>query len=386
MVDIIIKSAYLSGQLVDIEINQGTIMSIAPAIEGKAKTVIQAQGGLVIPGFIDAHTHLDKALLNPQSPYIDGTGPEKGKLTLARKKDFTIEDIYHRAETMLKRAIKAGTLVMRTNVDVDGVVGLKGIHALLKLKKDYADLIQLQITAFAQEGVFIDSLTQDFLAQALTLGADLVGGHTIANGEGTKHIDVILNLAKKFNVPAEFHLDESGKREHYLLPYLAEQMEKLALQNQVTGIHLCTLSSLSEAELTQALFLIKKVGLKVTVAPTAISTRALAPVKRILAQGTVVALGSDNLRDFFNPLGSANIRDVASLLAYVHRFFTAEEVQNTFDMITTKGAVSLGVKDYQIRVGGAANLVILPTANIPEVMAYRDPPLAVIRLGQIISQ
>jgi cytosine/creatinine deaminase len=385
MIDILIRNAKLDGQMVDLEINNEKIVAITQKSTTQAKQVIDAKGGLVIPGFVDAHTHLDKALLNPASPYVDGTGPEKGKLTLARKKDFTVRDIYQRAEIMLKRAINSGTIAIRTNVDVDGVVGLKGIEALLQLKKDYAHLIQVQVTAFAQEGVFVDTQTQALLAQALQLGADLIGGHTIANGEGAKHIDVILQLAKTFQVEAEFHLDESGKREHYLLPYLTEQMVKLNLQSRVTGIHLCTLSALTEEELQNALKMIKDVQLKVTVAPTAISTRALAPVKKLVQQGTLVALGSDNLRDFFNPLGSANVRDVASLLGYVQRFYTAEEVKATFDMITTKGAESLGLKDYEIRQGGTANVVVLPTADIAEIMAYRDAPLAIIRRGQRIA-
>jgi cytosine/creatinine deaminase len=384
MLDILVRNALVNGQLVDIEIQSGKVISLLPNSSASSKKIIDAKGGLVIPGFIDAHSHLDKSLLNEQSPYVDGTGPEKGKLTLARKKDFTVQDIYYRAEKMLKRAIRSGTLAIRTNVDVDGFVGLKGIEALLKLKKDYADQIKIQVVAFAQEGVFIDDQTQSLLDQALVLGADLVGGHTIANGEGEKHIDVILGLAKKFNVEADFHLDESGKREHYLLPYLAKQMEALGLQGRVNGIHLCTLSALSEEELTSALELIKKVNLKVTVAPTAISTRALAPVKRLIKNGTLVALGSDNLRDFFNPLGTANVRDVASLLSYVHRFYAADEVEKLFKMITTDGATLLGLKDYSITVNGDANLVILPSNQIAEIMAYQDAPLAVIRRGLLI--
>lgn len=383
MVDILIKQANVNGSIVDIAITKNQITSIAPSITEAASTVIEANKGITIPGFVDCHTHLDKSLLNPLSAYVDGTGPEKGKLTLARKAGFTKEDIKARARQMIERAIQAGTLIWRTNVDVDVTVGLQGIEALLELQQEFKDRIQLQIVAFAQEGVFTDPQNGPLLKQALEQGANAIGGHTIVAGEGERHIDFILQLAKEYGVEADFHLDESGQRQHYLLPYLTEQMVLMGLQGKVNGIHCCTLGSLEEAELQEAIRLIQQAKLKITVAPTAISTRVLAPAKSLRQAGVLMGVGTDNLRDFFNPLGSGDVRDVALLLSYVQRFFTAEQVADMVSMITDQGAKLLGV-EYGLRVGAPANITVLPAQTNEELLAYRDPAIAIVRQGVVI--
>jgi len=385
MLDVLIRMANVNGAIVDIAVNDGVIVDIDNKIYGDAKVVFDAKKRVTIPGFVDCHTHLDKCLLNEQQPYQEGTGPQKGALTYEMKKNFTVEDITVRAEKMINRAIKAGTLHWRTNVDVDGSVGLKGIEALLKLKKKYERLIHIQVAAFAQEGVFWDGQTEDLLEQALKMGADLVGGHTIAKGEGEKHIDFILDLAKKYGVKADFHLDESGNREHYLLPYLSKKIVEKNLQGQVNGIHLCTLSALNPEELEDAMKYIQEAQLSVTVAPTAISTRNIAPVKRVLKTGVPVGLASDNMRDFFNPLGSGDVKQVALLLSYLQRFFLQEEVEQVFRMITDGGAQVLSVKDYGIKIGSAADITVLDALSVNEVIAYQSQPVLSVRAGTVVE-
>lgn len=383
MLDLLVKNALINNKIVDVAIVGNKIVEINKSIKDQAKQIIDANFNLVIPGFVDSHTHLDKSLLNELSEYVDTTGPEKGKLTYERKLKFTTDDIVARAERMIVKAINAGTLHLRTNVDVDASVGLKGIEALLKLKNKYKDLIKIQVVAFAQEGVFADGLTEKLLEDALKMGADLIGGHTIAKGEGKKHIDFILNLAKKYKVQADFHLDESGNREHYLMPYLADKMIELGLEGKVNGIHMCTLAALNDIEIEEAMNAIRKAKLKLTIAPTAISTRQIAPAKKVLATGALVGLGSDNLRDFFNPLGSANVAHMALLLGYLQRFYQEKEVQQLFEMITSMGAKLLEV-EYDIKKDGVANLTILDAKSPKEALAYQLPPKQIIRNGKII--
>ncbi len=380
--DLIIRNANVKGEIVDIAIEGDKIKSLEKGIDTRAKKEIDAGKKLAIAGFIDCHLHLDKSLLNERAPYQDLSGPEKGALTREEKGKFTMEDIKERAERVILQGIKSGNLAIRTNVDVDPIVGLKGIKALLELKEEYKNILDIQVVAFSQEGFSNYPETHQLLEEAMEAGADLLGGHTIVDGkDGDKHIDKILEIARKYDVEADFHLDESGNREHYLLPYLAEKMEEMGMKGKVNGIHCCTLSALEEEEKKRALDLIVESGLKVTIAPTAISTRSLAPVKDLLEIGTLVGLGSDNVRDFFNPLGNGDIKAVALLLSYIHRFFTKEEVQDIWQMITDKGARLLGYSDYGIKVGGPADVILL-NANSPEqVIANQSQPTTIIRAG-----
>lgn len=385
MLDLLIKEAKLNGRLTDIGITDGHISCVLENIEEAALSVINAEGRIVVPGFVDCHMHLDKVLLNEESVYVDGTGVEKGALTFERKKMFTVENITERAELIIKRAISSGTLAIRTNVDVDASVGLKGIEALIQLREKYRGIITLQVVAFAQEGVFFDHETQVLLEQAIQMGADMIGGHSTAKGEGEKHIDFILNLAQKYNIEADFHLDESGNRNHYLLPYLAKRMNELGLVGRVNAIHCCTLSSLNQDELEEALLLIETSQLKITVAPTAISTRNLAPVKRLIEKNITVGLGSDNIRDFFNPLGSGDIKQAALLLSYVQRFFSEDEVNQVWSMVTDSGASLLGLPNFKIEKNNVANLTILDAYSPKEVIAYTSPAVVIIRSGKLIQ-
>lgn len=382
--DLIIRNVNVEGNLVDIAIHQGKIVKVGTKLEQFGTQEIEGNGRVAIPGFADCHLHLDKSLLNERASYQDVSGPEKGALTREEKVKFTVDDIKNRAERVIKKGIQSGNIVLRTNVDVDPLVGLKGIEALLALKEKYAEIITIQIAAFAQEGISKYPETVELLDEAMKIGADLVGGHTIVDADGEKHIDTILDIAKKYDVEADFHLDESGKREHYLLPYLSKRIGEEGLQGRVNGIHLCTLNALSQDELKQAITYIQESKLKVTIAPTAISTRAIAPVKEILAAGIITGLGSDNVRDFFNPLGSGDVKHVALLLSYLQRFFTDDDINNIWDMITVKGAEILGYERYGIRVGNFADITVLDAKTPKEVLADQAGAWEIIRKGNII--
>lgn len=387
MAEILVKNALLNGAAADILIGGKTVEKIAPAISAAPDTtVIDACGGTVISGFVDCHSHIDKSHLmdNGRAKFVHGTGAVKGALTREAKASFTVENIYDRAEKVVKTAISAGTLFLRTNCDVDGYVGLKGIEALTALREKYRDEITIQIAAFAQEGIFQDGKTPELLNEAMRMGADLVGGHTMTCGEGERHIDFILDLAAKYGVEADFHLDESGNRENYLLPYLARRMKETGLCGKVNAIHMCTLSALNESELAEALELISGCSLKATVAPTAISTRKIVPVKELLKTGIPIGLGSDNIRDFFNPMGSGDIKQIAYLLTYLQAFFTDAEIGDIWSMITDMGAKVMGV-DYGVREGGRADLTVLPSGDISEIIAYQLQPTHIIRSGRIIA-
>lgn len=384
--DLIIRNANLNGEILDIGVNGDKITALEKHILKNADNEIDAKGRVTIPGFIDCHLHLDKSLLNERAKYQDLTGPEKGALTREEKAKFTVEDIAERAERVLLNGIRAGNVAIRTNVDVDPIVGVKGIEALLSLKEKYKDVVDVQVVAFSQEGFSKYPETQELLEKSLEMGADLVGGHTIVDGaDGEKHIDKILEIAMKYKVEADFHLDESGNRSHYLLPYLANKMIEEDLIGRVNGIHCCTLSALTEEEKEEAYSLIKESGLKVTVAPTAISTRSLAPVKDLIKNGTLLGLGSDNVRDFFNPLGSGDVKQVAQLLSYIHRFFTEEETESIWKMITVDGAKLIGYENYEIKVGAKANITILDAKSPREVIAYQSKTVVLVRNGQDVS-
>ncbi len=379
-----IRNANLGGTLRDIEIVETRIVGVSPPGSTPAtESDFDAMGNVVIGGFADAHMHLDKSMLALRAEYQDVAPPDKGRLTREMKAQLTEEDIYRNARSVIVRAVGNGTIAIRTNVDVDPIVELRGVRALLRLREELKEAVQIQVVPFAQEGVFNYPDTPRLLREALKLGGDGVGGHTIIDKDGEGHIDTILDIAREFGVTCDFHVDESGKAEHFLLPYLAGQVMQKKLQGKVNAIHACSLSAMDDKTVNDTIALSKDAGLRFIIAPTAISTRNLTVSKALLSAGLPVNLGSDNVGDFFNPLGGAHVLHIVQLLAYVHRFFTAEEREQLLGTVTDDAEELFGraLGAGGINAKGGADITVLEGKNVREVIANAAPPLLVIRNG-----
>lgn len=137
--ELIVKSARLDGaedRLVDIGIAAGRITAIEPDL-GALQTceTIDAGGCLVSPGFVETHIHLDKSCVIDRCDIVEGTLQEAIRETARVKLAFTEEDVAERARRTLEKAILAGTMHMRTHVEVDPRIGLKGFNAVRRLAR-----------------------------------------------------------------------------------------------------------------------------------------------------------------------------------------------------------------------------------------------------------
>ena len=160
---------------VDIGIKGGRIAAIAPelACEG---VEVDADGRLVLAGFVDTHIHLDKACLLGRCGHNHRSVSDAIQAVAAMKRDFTVEDVYARGQKVIERAVTSGTTRMRTHVEIDPRIGLRGYEAIKALKQDYAWALDLSICAFPQEGLTNDPGCEELLVEALRDGADLIGG------------------------------------------------------------------------------------------------------------------------------------------------------------------------------------------------------------------
>ncbi len=286
-------------------------------------------------GWVNDHAHLDKGFLIQNHKYLDVSAPERASITRELKKSFTVSDIKIRAAKALQLMMDTGTVYIRTHVDVDPIVGLKGIEALLELKEELADRIILEITAYNQEGFDRYPEVPELLREAMRMGIKGIGGHTSIDANGRLHIDRTLSLAEEGGAEwIEFHTDETGRPADFLLPYLAEKSISEGIGPMITAIHCNSLSYVSDIAAEAAIELAARAGLQVTVCPTAMATRKLTKIKRMLDSEIRVRLGSDNIGDMFNPLGSGNMVQYAQLLAYDQRFFEADELQQLLQMMT----------------------------------------------------
>jgi len=251
--DLIFRNAVTrsSARPVDIGIAGGRIAAIAPhlACEG---TEIEIGGKLVLAGFVDTHIHLDKACLLGRCGHDHGSVSEAISTVAAMKRDFTVEDIYARGAKVIERAIVHGTTRMRTHVEIDPRIGLRGFEAIKALKRDYAWAIDLSPCVFPQEGLTNDPGTEELLIAALRDGGEAIGGCPYVDTDPNAHIQKIFDLAQQFDVDVDLHLDFDLDPSWWHMEEVCRQTERRNYHGRVAIGHATKLSALPPERLRAA--------------------------------------------------------------------------------------------------------------------------------------
>lgn len=220
--DIILRKVRVKEEkeLKDVAINNGKIVAIEANIEGSAEREIQGDGRVLIPGFVESHIHLDKALIADRLPNKSGTLLEAIEVTGKLKPTFTKEDVEERARKALWMLIKNGTTHIRTHSEFDPSQGFTGFETIMKLKEEFKHLIDIQVVAFPQEGIFKALGTEEMMYKAMEMGADVVGGIPYNDSPAKDHIDLVFEIAKKYNRPIDFHQDFKDDAEGITIEYV----------------------------------------------------------------------------------------------------------------------------------------------------------------------
>ncbi|MBE9638452.1 amidohydrolase family protein [Salipiger mangrovisoli] len=392
--DLIIRGARLSDGAapVDIGVAQGRIATIAPDIASDAQT-LDAGGGMIFRGFGDSHLHLDKACILERA--VNRTGDLKGALAAvtAAKKGFTTEDIYARGARVLEQAIGQGTTLIRTQVEIDPVIGLAGFEAVKRLKADYSWALDLQICVFPQEGLLNYPGTEQLLRAALAGGADLLGGCPYTDTDPEGHIALLFAMAREFDVDLDFHLDFDLDTSWRHLDEVARQTIAHRMQGRVAIGHVTKLSMLPPDALAQSIALLKDAGIALTVLPATdlfitgrghdhAVPRGVGPAHRFHAGGVCCTVATNNVLNPFTPYGDCSLPRMANLFANVAQLGSPEELTACFAMVSSHPFRLLGVSD-RIEPGTAANLVLLPCDSRAAAVAEIRRPVWGMRAGKM---
>ncbi len=402
--DLVLKNARLRGKkaLVDIAVNDGKIVRIARRIGGRAKRVIDADGRLVAPTFIDPHLHLDKALISEVvRENKTGTLMEAIEIIWEKKKKYTIGDNVARAGRVIEWGAKNGTTIFRSHVDVDTVGGLKPLRGVLEARKRYLDIADVQIVAFPQEGILQDPGCEELMREAMEMGADLVGGmpyNEMTDDDSKRHIDICFEIAKEYDADIDMHVDETDDPNARTLQYLAAKTIKENYQRRVTACHTCALGSYDPYYAAKVVDLVSRAGVNMVTNPATNLMlegrldrgpirRGLTRVKELLAAGANVVYGQDCLKDTFYPTwGREDMLEVGLITAHAVQFTWPSEIETLFDMPTVRSAAMLRLKDYGIAVGKTASFNVIDAETVQEAFRKQADRLYVIRKGRVIAQ
>jgi len=402
--DLIVRNAKLRNreELVDIAVRGEKIEKIAPKLPDTGAHEIDAHGMLVTPTFVDPHVHLDKALISEVvRRNISGTLMEAIEIIWEKKKNYTIEDNLSRGSKVIQWAVSHGTTVLRSHVDVDTIGGLKPLEGVMKVRDEHKDLVDIQIVAFPQEGIYKDPGTEELMIKAMEMGADVVGGmpyNEWTEEDSRRHIDTAFAIAKKFDADIDMHVDETDDPGARTLQYLAYKTIKENYHGRVTAGHTCALASYDDNYAARVIGMLKQAGVNMITNPATNLMlqgrrdkqpirRGITRVKELLQAGINVAYGQDCLKDTFYPtFGQADMLEVGLITAHAAQLSLPEEIEVLYNMPPINSAKILRLHDYGLEGGKPASFNVIDAPTVQEAFRAQPDRRYVIRKGKIIAR
>lgn len=401
MFELLVKNATLpDGRTsIDIGCSKGKIVALENGISAEAKDTIDAKGWLVAPPFVDPHFHMDATLSlgNPRMN-VSGTLLEGIALWGELKKLQSIEDIVERALKYCDLATSMGIGAIRSHVDTCDDE-LKGVQALLEVREQVKDYIDLQLVAFPQDGVLRDPTALENTIRALDMGVDIVGGiphFERTMQQGADSVKLLCELAAERGLMVDMHCDESDDPLSRHIETLAYETKRLGLQGRVAGSHLTSMHSMDNYYVSKLIPLIIEAEVHAIPNPlinimlqgrhdTYPKRRGQTRVRELRDAGITVGFGSDCVMDPWYSLGRADMLDVAFMGLHVGQLSSREDMAWCFQAVTENSAKIMGLDGYGIAVGCNANFNILQAQNSIEAVRLRAHRINIIRQGRVIA-
>jgi cytosine deaminase len=363
--------------------------------------MIGGGGRLLAPAFVEPHLHIEKALLLDRLPGEVRSVGEAIAATAALKRGFTRDDMRARAEAVLRMARRHGTLYARAHVEVDPILGLSAVEMALELRQHLVGLMTLQVVAFPQEGLQKSPGTEELLREALTLGADALGGAPYVDPDPIAHLDTLFRLALAAGVPLDLHADFSDDPLSDPPGLTARHAAERALAEGYLGRvvlgHVTALGALAPTDLLPLTELLARADVSVVTLPatdlylggrgdTQNVRRALAPIRALRRAGVNVTYASNNVRNAFTPFGNADPLENGLLLMAGGHLASRADVEAVFEMATTNAARAIGLTNYGVSVGDRANLVLLDAMSPWDALVSQVEKVRVISGGRVIVE
>lgn len=381
--------------------------ALIDGIEAQPRTLVaegdevDAAGNLVIPPFVEPHIHLDAVLTAGQPRWnMSGTLFEGIECWAERKASITREDTKARARRALDMLVAHGIQHVRTHVDVTDP-SLAALHALLELREETRHLLDMQIVAFPQEGIESFGKGRELMAEAVRLGADVVGGiphFENTREQGVSSIRFLMDLAERTGCLVDVHCDETDDPNSRFLEVLAEEARVRGMGARVTASHTTAMGSYDNAYCSKLFRLLKRSGISFVSCPTESihlqgrfdsfpKRRGVTRVAEIDRAGMNVCFGQDSIKDPWYPLGNGNILRVLDAGLHICHMMGFDDLQRSLDLVTDNSARALNLGErYGIAAGRPANLLVLGVDSDYEAVRQQTKALYSIRHGRVLMR
>jgi cytosine deaminase len=396
--DIVIRNARLrktGDATVDIGIADGHIAAIDTALSAAARDEIDAHGHLVTESYVNPHLHLCKVWTLPmmaeealKSYVADSMANSRNAIDLASKvkEKYDAAWIIPNARRAVAMAAAHGCLHIRAFADVDTKARLEGVKAVLAVRDEFRGLVDVQVVAFAQDGLAREPGADTLMREAMKLGADVVGGIPwieSSDADRRRHVSFCFDLAQEFGKDVSMLLDDVGDPNMRTLEMMAREAMRRGWQGRALAHH-CRAMELYPPDVFAALVVLLREA-RVAVVSDPHTGPLHARVQKLLAQGVSVCLGQDDISDAYYPFGRNSMPEVAFLAAHLLWMTTRAEIETLYDMITVAPARAMNVGASGITVGAPAHLVLLDQPDVVEALRFHAQPREVISHGRRVD-
>ncbi|GAB2461651.1 amidohydrolase family protein [Comamonas humi] len=378
----------LNGEACDVLVQQGRIAGIGPALAApQGAERIAGQGQLLLPGLVEAHTHLDKTLWN--LPWYRNEVGNQLIHRIENERAYRAQGGHDSAAQSLALArefLAQGTTRIRSHADVDTEIGLRHVEGVLQTREAMAPWQEIQIVAFPQSGLLQRPGTAQLLGEALALGADVLGGldPCAIDEDPVRSLDVLFGIAERHDKPLDIHLHESGDMGAFSLKLILDRVEAHGLQGRVAISHGFCLGDLAAPARDALLARMARLG--VTLITSAPPSRSVPPLQACLAAGVRVAGGNDGIRDTWSPYGQPDMLERAMFIGLRNNLRRDDEIEQALHCVTQAGAEVCGFGDYGLAPGCRADLVLLPAQCAAHAVCARPPRSLVVAGGRIAAR
>ncbi len=401
--NLVVRRARLRNKegLWDIGIEGGKFKAVERKLSAEGTKEIDASGNLVSPPFIDPHLHLDAVLSVGDPRYNEsGTLLEGIEIWGERKKFLTKEVIKKNALEAIKWAVVNGTLKIRTHVDTTDPT-LKTVEALVEVREEVKDLIDLQIVAFPQDGIFTFPEGADLMRRAVEMGADVIGGiphNEFTREDGVRDVEFVYDLAEKTGSLIDIHIDETGDDQSRFVEVMAKESILRGMQGLATASHTTAMHNYNNDYAFKLIGILKRAEMNMITNPFDNSVlqnrtdgyprrRGHTRVDELLARGVTVSIGHDSIMDPWYPIGKGSMLSAANLLLHTAHMSGYNQFPQLFDMITDYSAVTMNLhSDYGIEEGNTADFIILDAKDEMEALRLISECLYVVRKGKVVAR
>ncbi|MDO5677927.1 MAG: amidohydrolase family protein [Propionibacteriaceae bacterium] len=373
--------------LVDLLFDGGLITAIESAAPREAwgAADVDGRGLLAMPTFINAHAHVDKSWLGLPWQSYGGEGGTDGRIRheRARRDELGIPSV-ERTREVLRAFVEHGTTAMRTHVDVDLGVGLRGIEAVREAVAEWEGALHAEIVAFPQDGVLRRDGVAALLGKAIEAGAEHVGGLDPAgiDRDPVGQLDILLGISAEHGCGVDIHLHDGAELGAFQMELIIDRAEKLGLHGKVNFAHGFAIAQVAAARRRDLLQAMGALGMTfTTVAPLRMEQLQL---HEFDVAGVPFAFGTDGIRDLWAPYGTGDTLGIAWQYARASSIVRDEDLQRVADIATRSAARFVGREVHDLVVGAPADVVVLDAEHEMDALVRVPRRELVIGAGRLL--